>query len=86
METPANDPPRSAKHRRPRCIPERFVKQSSPADTYDSVSGAIHFIFPNTITVGSVKAIRTQDIVTWNIISTDKWRRPIYLCDNVLLR
>ena len=28
--------------------------------------------------MGSIKAIRAQDIVTWNIISTNKWQRPIY--------
>ena len=33
------------------------------------------------MTVGSVKAIRVQDIVTWNIISTNKWQRPIYFAD-----
>lgn len=38
----------------------------------------LRFTLPNTITSGKVKAIRMQDIVAWDIISTNKWERPIY--------
>ena len=57
---------------------EDVLKQSPLVDTSVTRSGVIRFIFPNTITVHSVKAIRVQDIVVWNIISTNKWERPIY--------
>ena len=57
---------------------EEASKQSPFADTSVTSSGIIRFTFPNTITAGSVKAIRVQDIVTWNIISTNRWQRPIY--------
>ncbi len=57
---------------------EDASKQSFLVDTSVTQSGVIRFIFPNTETVGSIKAIRAQDIVTWNIISTNKWQRPIY--------
>ncbi|MGA7161342.1 MAG: DUF2723 domain-containing protein [Bacteroidota bacterium] len=59
-----------------------YMNDSTPrafvSDTSAGGAGAIRFIFPSTMTVGSVKAIRVQDIVTWNIISTNKWQRPIY--------
>ena len=57
---------------------EDASKQPPLADTSVTRSGVIRFTLPNTITVGTVKAIRAQDIVTWNIISTNKWQRPIY--------
>ena len=57
---------------------EDASKQPPLADTSVTRSGVIRFTFPNTITVGSVKAIRAQDIVAWNIILTNKWQRPIY--------
>ena len=57
---------------------EDALKQSPLVDTSVTRSGIIRFIFPNTIMAGSVKAIRAQDIVAWNIISTNKWQRPIY--------
>jgi hypothetical protein len=33
---------------------------------------------PYTMTFGTIKAIRVQDIVTFDIIMTNKWERPIY--------
>jgi hypothetical protein len=57
---------------------EDALKQLPLVDTSVTRSGIIRFTFPNTIMAGSVKAIRAQDIVTWNIISTNKWQRPIY--------
>ena len=53
-------------------------KQTSLIDTSITNSGVIRFTFPNTMTFGNVKAIRVQDIITWDIISTNRWQRPIY--------
>ncbi|HTR80245.1 MAG TPA: DUF2723 domain-containing protein [Bacteroidota bacterium] len=55
------------------------AKKMSIEDTSLTNSGVIRFTFPNTMTFGSVKAIRVQDIITWDIISTNKWQRPIYV-------
>jgi hypothetical protein len=40
--------------------------------------GVIKFTMPYTMTFGTIKAIRVQDIVTFDIIMTNKWQRPIY--------
>ena len=53
-------------------------KQYPVLDTSVTNSGVIRFTFPNTMTFGDVKAIRVQDIITWDIILTNKWQRPIY--------
>jgi hypothetical protein len=54
------------------------TQQGSLIDTSVVRSGQIRFTFPNTMTFGSVKAIRVQDIMAWDIISTNRWQRPIY--------
>ncbi len=53
-------------------------KQYPVLDTSVTNSGVIRFTLPNSMTFGDVKAIRVQDIVTWDIISSNKWQRPIY--------
>ncbi len=40
--------------------------------------GVIKFMMQNTMTFGKVKALRVQDIVTFDIFMTNKWQRPIY--------
>jgi hypothetical protein len=54
------------------------TQQATLIDTSVVRSGQIRFTFPNTMTFGSVKAIRVQDIMAWDIISTTRWQRPIY--------
>jgi len=41
--------------------------------------GQIKFILPNTLEYGKIKAIRTQDIMAFDIIRTNNWERPIYM-------
>jgi len=60
---------------------EDAAKLSPADDTSVTRSGVIRFILPNTIAIRSVKALRAQDIVTWNIIATNKWQRPIYFAE-----
>ncbi len=38
----------------------------------------IKFTMQHTLTFGQVKAIRVQDIMAFDIISTNRWERPIY--------
>ncbi|HLP17119.1 MAG TPA: DUF2723 domain-containing protein [Bacteroidota bacterium] len=47
-------------------------------DSGKGTGGTIKFTMPYTMTFGSIKAIRVQDIVTYDIIMTNKWERPIY--------
>jgi hypothetical protein len=54
------------------------TKQLPAPDTSVTNSGVIRFTFPHTMTFGTVKAIRVQDIMAWDIISTNNWQRPIY--------
>jgi hypothetical protein len=54
------------------------TQQGSLIDTSVVRTGQIRFTFPNTMTFGTVKAIRVQDIMAWDIISTNRWQRPIY--------
>jgi len=46
-------------------------------------SGRITFTMPHTLQFGSVKAIRTQDIMVWDIVRTTNWERPIYFAVTV---
>lgn len=59
-------------------VPGDAAHRVSLIDTSVVRTGQIRFTFPNTMTFGSVKAIRVQDIMAWDIISTTKWQRPIY--------
>lgn len=45
--------------------------------------GKIVFTMPPTLQVGSVKAIKTQDIMVWDIIRTNNWERPVYFAVTV---
>jgi hypothetical protein len=47
-------------------------------DSGKGKGGVIKFTMPYTMTFGTIKAIRVQDIVTFDIIMTNKWERPIY--------
>jgi Protein O-mannosyl-transferase TMEM260-like len=68
----------------PRSTVDQFSKYEDEAthstfvDTSIAHSGKINFVFPYTITFGNIKAIRVQDIATWDIISSNQWKRPIY--------
>jgi hypothetical protein len=50
----------------------------SMLDTSISKSNVLRFLMPNTIQDGSIKAIRGQDILVYDIIMTNNWQRPIY--------
>jgi len=47
-------------------------------DSAKGQGGVIKFTMPYTMTFGTIKALRVQDIVTFDIIMTNKWERPIY--------
>ncbi|MDE3058532.1 MAG: DUF2723 domain-containing protein [Bacteroidota bacterium] len=85
----ANIQPREWKARQmtldvPKAAVEQFAgttdigKQGTLVDTSILNSGKITFTFPSTVKFGSISAIRVQDIMVYDIIRTNAWRRPIY--------
>lgn len=48
-------------------------------DTALTKGTKIKFVMQNTLTVGSIKAIRAQDIMAYDIIRSNNWERPIYM-------
>ncbi len=74
MEIPAN--PEAIR----RYAPER---ESTMLDTSITHSGVLRWIMPNTLQVGSVKGIRVQDILVYDILRTSAWQRPIYFAMTV---
>jgi len=57
----------------------RTFKSDSTNQTPDTIS----FYMPNTLEFGNIKAIRAQDIMVYDIVSTSKWQRPVYFAMTV---
>jgi hypothetical protein len=53
-------------------------QKGAMVDTAILNSGKITFTFPSTVQFGQISAIRVQDIMVYDIIKTNAWRRPIY--------
>jgi hypothetical protein len=53
------------------------------SDTTNQTPDTISFYMSNTLQYGNVKAIRAQDIMVYDIVSTTKWQRPIYFAMTV---
>jgi hypothetical protein len=53
------------------------------SDTTNQTPDTISFYMPNTLQYGNVKAIRAQDIMVYDIVSTTRWQRPIYFAMTV---
>ncbi len=68
----------------PKDVVERYEgttdvnKKGALVDTSILNSGKIDFVFPSTVQFGSISAIRVQDIMVYDIVKTNAWRRPIY--------
>ncbi|MDD8019164.1 MAG: DUF2723 domain-containing protein [Bacteroidota bacterium] len=56
---------------------DKTARPKFPVDTA-AKEGEIKFTLPNTMQFGTVKAIRAQDIMAYDIIRTNNWERPIY--------
>jgi hypothetical protein len=52
-------------------------------DTSVINKGKITFTMNNTLQFGSVKAIKVQDIMVWDIVRTNNWERPVYFAVTV---
>jgi hypothetical protein len=64
-------------------VPKEVFEKFAVKDTAVINKGKITFTMPHTIQFGNVKAIKTQDIMVWDIIRTNKWERPVYFAVTV---
>ncbi len=55
------------------------LKQGAEEKTSDTVK----FYMPHTVEFGNVKAIRAQDIMVYDIVSSSNWQRPVYFAMTV---
>ncbi len=55
-----------------------IVKDADIKDSTVIKAGSITFKMNNTVTFGTTKAIRIQDIMVKEIIEANQWKRPIY--------
>jgi len=55
-----------------------IVKKYSIDDTTTLSSGTVTWTMPNTLTYGTVKAVRVQDLMVKEIVEANNWQRPIY--------
>ena len=56
----------------------KIVKEANIQDSTVIKAGSLTFRMNNTVTFGTTKAIRIQDIMVKEIIEANQWKRPIY--------
>jgi hypothetical protein len=64
-------------------VPEEVFRQFGVGDTAQIRRGKISWTFRNTLQIQGTKAIRVQDRVVWDIINTNKWKKPVYFAVTV---
>jgi hypothetical protein len=57
---------------------DSIYKEYAIRDSSIMKSGSVTWTMSNTLTVGTVKAIRVQDILVREIVEANNWERPIY--------
>ena len=70
----------------PREVAQMYSIEGTAGTMLDSSvqrSGVLRFTMPHTLEFGSTKAIRTQDIMVYDIVRTSGWQRPIYFAMTV---
>jgi hypothetical protein len=64
-------------------VSKEAIEKYGVSDTAVVRTGKITYTFKPTLNVGNVKAIRVQDIMVHDIITTNQWKRPIYFAVTV---
>lgn len=64
-------------------VSKEVIERFGVKDTSVIRNGKITFTMQHTWQFGNVKAIKTQDIMVWDIIRTNNWQRPIYFAVTV---
>lgn len=57
---------------------DSVYKEYAISDSSIMKSGSLTWTMSNTLTVGTVKAVRVQDIMVKEIVEANNWERPIY--------
>jgi hypothetical protein len=64
-------------------VSQEAMKRYGVTDTATIRRGSISYTFRPTLDLGTIKAIRVQDIMVSDIITTNEWKRPIYFAVTV---
>jgi hypothetical protein len=64
-------------------VPKDAIEKYGVSDTAVTRNGKITYTFKPTLDVGNVKAIRVQDLMVYDIVTTNQWKRPIYFAVTV---
>lgn len=59
-------------------VPREVFNRFGVTDTSITNRGLIKFVMKNTLQFGETKALRVQDLMVYDIVSTNGWKRPIY--------
>jgi hypothetical protein len=59
-------------------VPPEVAAKFGTTDTAVINQRKLVWYMPNTMQVGSIKAIRVQDLIVLDIVRTNQWKRPIY--------
>jgi hypothetical protein len=64
-------------------VPKEAIEQYHVTDSAIVRTGKINYTFKPTLEVSNVKAIRVQDLLVHDIVTTNQWKRPIYFAVTV---
>jgi hypothetical protein len=64
-------------------VPREAIEKYGVTDSSVIKSGGLSYTFRPTLDLGTIKAIRVQDIIVNDIIMTNQWKRPIYFAVTV---
>jgi hypothetical protein len=59
-------------------VPDSIISEFNVTDSLILATKKLSWMMENTVQFGDIKALRTQDIVSLNIILANQWERPIY--------
>lgn len=64
-------------------LPKQVIDQYGVQDTALTNQGAITFTLAPTISLGQYTGLRVQDILVYDILRTNNWKRPVYFAMTV---
>ncbi|MCX7985118.1 MAG: DUF2723 domain-containing protein [Bacteroidetes bacterium] len=71
----------------PKEVVEQYIKENpntkSVIDSSIIREGILRFTMPSTLHYGNTSGLRVQDIMVYDIIRTNRWKRPIYFAMTV---
>jgi len=64
-------------------VPDSVQQQFGVKDTSITNNDALRFFMPHGAMYGNIKALRVQDLLVFDIVTSSKWGRPIYFAMTV---